>query len=452
MTKKTWTKSSNHSPLRYGRSPTKSRSRSQISDGRSPKSRSRSPLSDGRSPKRKHASDVPMRQPIGGKATFRHRNQLGNDTHATAKFFSAHITRIYVVSNSSFYGTFYRLDYTGQTAIATVNIANNPSTYFVQQLGCKMVLISPHEEKPWVSLDRQKHTTTAADFRTEALVQYKVFKETSLKGANALTPGIVHAEIFDRRHAFSCLEHSKTFGDKDVVATMDAFRNALTRDPSLKLGVIWMDFIPASQTIGSEIAASTNQMRKDALANWHRWALLRTAVTSGIFHQDLHQFNALCNDEFGFIRDVDVQGRDVSVNGSIQLIDWGRAFQDADLFSDVKNLWKLYIGYAADARYAEWFTADFLDSKRKAITAAASVLSKCDAQIAQIFTDWLTKGRMNGPAYYMWVIQTPRIDSHTIMYFEARYLRNRRLVSPRTFSDVIVSDDMMQRTLDALVY
>jgi hypothetical protein len=393
-----------------------------------------------------------MRQPTGGKATFRHRNQLGEDTRTSWLFFSAHITRIYVVSNSSSYGAFYRLDYSGQTAIATVNIANSPSTSFVQQLGCKMVLISPHEERPWVSLDRQKRTTTAADFRTEALVQYKVFKETSVKGANALTPGIVHAEIFDRRHAFSCLERSKTFGDKDVVATMDAFLSALTRDPSLKLGVIWMDFFPASQTIHSVIEASTNQMRKDALANWHRWALLRTAATSGIFHQDFHQINALCNDEFGFHRDVDVQGRDVSAIGSIQLIDWGRAFQDADLFNEVKNLWKLYIGYAADARYAEWFTADFLDSKRKAVTAAASVLSKCDAQIAQIFTDWLTKGRMNGHAYYMWVIQTPRIDSHTIMYFEARYLRNRKLVSPRTFSDVIVSDDMMQRTLDALVY
>lgn len=406
---------------------------------KSPKSIRHSPLRYGRSPKWNYILNAPSRNVLGGKATFRH----------VSHEFDTQLTGVFrLVSTSSFYGYFYRFEMSKeQRAYATVNVDKSPSTFFVQHLGVKMVLISMESEQYWKY--KHKQTTTAAEFRKEALMQYKVFKDTSLKGANALTPGVLSARIMSNEDALGYLAQYTGVLDENTWTSLYDLIKELRYDRSLKLGNITMDLIPGARTIRSEIDATGNQIRQDALTNWHRWSLLRTASASEVFHQDFHQQNALYSEEDGFHRDVDARGLYQPLNESIQIIDWGRTFQDAHLLQEVRNVMVEMGAYVTDPKYASWFTPDFVQSKQ---SADPTVVANFNHRIHRIFLKWLNLGNMTGPWYYLFVINRPFIDSHTIMYFEARYRRNRRLITKHTYENVITDDDELVKQLNSLAY
>ena len=412
------------------------------------------------SKKNSRKSKKSLKKIIGGKPLFRNRNQANNTTLQTLSttlglqpgaggvFNATNVRGLALVTDASLYGYFYRIDLRGNTSIVNINVSNsltgNPVNTYVEHLGLKICLITDREQGYL-----GKSTTTVADFRGEAQNQYNIFTASVRNGANALTPGIIHAEIIANIHAISALNNflsmtQRTGNDPRTVNTFTTLIQVLRQNPTWRMGWLLMEFVPNSIVMSSAITQSgQNDLRKLCLRNWHRWALLRTAHASGIFHRDFHQSNALYSEAraSGFHHDMDANGRLVPLDQSIQIIDWGRTFTNPQLFADIRQLFTDMRAYISNVNNANQFTQNITTSRQYA--QGNQTIVNLNQRILNIFTRWLALGNVNYPQY-TWVISAvihSQIDSHLIMYYEARYLRNRIAITPTTFASVIQAPD-----------
>jgi hypothetical protein len=388
----------------------------------------------------------------GGKVLFRHKSQLDQPTSDAVQLDK--ISAVQIVSKISLYGYFYKLTLDEQRSIASINVDDTPVTSFVTELGLKMVMISGRQGAWAFDEEKQtyKATSTAEEFRMEAQHQQMAFRATCMKGANALTPGIVHADILPNEVALKFLR-SRCFArmDASTSQTCENLKSALTQNPSFRMGLLFMDFIGESKQIADVLHVKKDHVFQSNLLNWYRWALLRIASTTGIFHNDFHWGNALYSTEAsGFHHDIDEKGGLVPVKGSIQIIDWGRTFENAALRKKVRQLMVEMDAYN-DETHPDWFVPNFTYAKEKYIRQSKMdpKTASFNKRISEIFTEWLQLGGCSAYDQYSWVIRSPEIDSHTMMFYGVRYLRNRRIVKKdaKIYAEVLFDDTAIMTTI-----
>jgi hypothetical protein len=386
----------------------------------------------------------------GGKPLFRNITEVNNTSNQslrTAFGFNGgpgFITSITLIGGPSFYNFFYLFNFNNiNNSLTNINLDNNPVYSNANNLVLKMCLISNDE-----IMYGNQSTKILVDFRNECQIQYNIFTSSCLPGANSLTPGIVHAEILNNNVSINTLQNFRniTAGNNNDLAAINTFNlliNTLQANNTWRLAIVYMDFVPNSINIQLAILQINNNFQQLCLRNMYRWALLRCAHVSGIFHSDFHLGNGLYSqmNAPGFFHDQLPNGQLVPVNESIQIIDWSRTFNDQPLSNAVRQLFndmRLHIQNAANANQ---FTQNFNNSNN--IGRGHPNYPILNAQIHNIFTNWLNLGNIN-LLPYQWVISNlpdEQIDSHMIMYYENRYLLGRRLVNANTYNTVIRPPD-----------
>jgi hypothetical protein len=395
---------------------------------------------------------------LGGKPLFRAINQTGLTTEVTLRtalginyapgggYIAANVTNFAIISTETLYGYVFRINLRNNTALVNINVDNNPVNSYVNELGLKICVLANHEILYDTPIG-QKCTTTLDDFRGECHAQYEIFSASCLQGANSLTPGIVHAEITNNNASINYLIHYQNITQRagnhpDTINTFNILIQVLRQNPRWRLGFVYMDFVPRTMAIGRAIRESvSNRLRQLCLINMNRWALLRCAHVSGIFHRDFHLGNALYSQypSPGFFHDVAPNGQLVPVNESIQIIDWGRTCRDQNLWDSVRQLFGQMRGHILDERNANQFTQDFVRSNQ--IGRAHPNVALFNRRITEIFTRWLIIGQC---PHLRWVVSGAAnevIDSHIIMYYEKRYISGRTRVDNNTFNSVIRPQD-----------
>jgi hypothetical protein len=389
----------------------------------------------------------------GGKPLFRNITQVNintDNTLRTAFGFNGgpvFITSITLIAGPSFYNYFYllNLNNNNNNFITNINVDNNPVHSNPNNIVVKMCLISNHE-----IMYGNQSTRTSVDFRNECQIQYNIFTSSCLPGANSLTPGIVHAEILNNDVSINTLQNFRNItagnnNDANAINTFNLLINTLQANNTWRLAIVYMEYFPNSINLLSAIQqVLNNNFQQLCLRNMYRWALLRCAHVSGIFHRDFHLGNALYSqmNAPGFFHDQDPNGQLVPVNESIQIIDWSYTFNDQPLSNAVRQLFndmRLHIQNAANANQ---FTQNLNNSNN--IGRGDPNYAILNAQIHNIFTNWLNLGNINLPPY-QWVtsnLPNEEIDSHMIMYYENRYLLGRRLVNANTYGTVIQPPDL----------
>jgi hypothetical protein len=395
---------------------------------------------------------------LGGKPLFRNINQTGLTTDVTLRsalginnalgggFIAANVTNFAIISTTTLYGYVFRINLRNNTALVNINVDNNPVNSYINELGLKICVIA-NNEIPYDTPIGQKCTTTLNDFRGECQAQYEIFTASSLQGANSLTPGIVHAEITSNNTSINYLVHyhnitQRAGNDPDTINTFNILLQVLRQNPRWRLGFVFMDFIPNTRAIGHAITLSAgNNLRQLCLRNMNRWALLRCAHVSTIFHRDFHLGNALYSETNapGFFHDRRSNGQIVPVNSVIQIIDWGRSFTNHNLFTRVRQLFIDMRAHIENAANANQFTRDFVTSHQHGMLHPNFAVF--NDRIYNIFRDWLAIGQCQHLNWVISLFAHEQIDSHIIMYYENRYILGRTLVNANTFATVIPSPD-----------
>jgi hypothetical protein len=402
----------------------------------------------------------------GGKPLFRSINEMNNPTSITIQhafglqpgtqglFNAQNITGLTLIPTISYYGYFVKINLINNNSLININIANNPVHTAVNELGFKMCLVA-NQEIQYPCLGRVKGTTTVGDFRTECISQYDIFAASCRpgpnNGANSLTPGIVHAAILDRQNSLITLQWLQTTAnrmaivDQRLVQLLTQLLQIVSSHNTWRLGLVFMEFIRDSMCMDDAIMQVLpppvdNNNRKLCLTNMHRWALMRTAHVSGIFHRDFHQGNALYSERNwpGFFHDQNANGL-IRVNSVIQIIDWGRTFNNQTLFQTVRQLFHDMRLYIQDPINANQFTTDFITSNQ--IGRVNPNVLAFNQRIHNIFIQWRILGFCNHINWVISVAPYEQIDSHVIMYYENRYILGRSLVNANTYVSVVHAPD-----------
>jgi len=398
----------------------------------------------------------------GGKPLFRNINQMQNTIAQsmhdafTAPNGTNNIRQFSLVSDTSYFGYFYKIDIGNNDTYLNINVNNAPVHSGVRQLGYKVTVVSPNFRERWRAPGgNEKSTVTVREFREECSGQYSVFSATCMDGANSITPGIVACAIYTNVNSIAILNSMiHRSANPRTTATAQQLLWFLTSNNTVRIGLILMEFVPHSITISTAIDQSVGiPLRVTFLANMMRWALLRSAFTTQLLHADFHLENALysrypANTGYpGFYHDIDRAGRLIPIDESIQIIDWGQVERDAQISADITQL---FAGMHAHIRaHPDEFVNDVMTAMHLANTMSVNVYLQFNTRILNIFTRWLQVARRAGNQYFTWVTrafgiaQADGIYSFAICYHEARYMRNRNIVlaNPHIYNSIVHAPD-----------
>jgi hypothetical protein len=190
----------------------------------------------------------------------------------------------------------------------------------------------------------------------------------------------------------------------------------------------------------------------------NRWVVLKSAAISNLLHKDFHQENALYSEkQIGFFHDLNKRGSLISVESSIQLIDWGDYMEHPELISDIKQLF-------IDMRtHITKFPDHFVINKSSAVENAKktqTIYDRFNQRIKAIFDTWIEVADMYNPSY-LWVINLDadgndigrhtEINSHIIMFYDRLYF-NRTATNDDAFKSVVrPADREINRSIARLI-
>ena len=415
------------------------------------------------SKKRKHIKKV--KKSIGGKPLLRNSSQDGITSSQTIHNVLQNIDSIRLLSDPilSLYGFFFKIDLIQPTNLY-VNVEVLPNANrLVSSLGYKIILIAPGGDRQYYLHQRldHKNTTTPREFINEVRVQYSVFTNSYKEGANNLTPGIVYAHILDNAQAITHLTNLRTHvstAPKTYIAVDNANINisdndfltyliqVLSTNPTWRIGGVFMELFTNSKTVRTRIneiildnPSDVNNRIYD-LENFMRWALLRSAVVSGYLHADYHKDNFLWSNNTGFFSQILYRAPPLDndlqeSNLSIQIIDWGRHFENAGLLTQITTLF---------ANISNFLSANPV-REIEAIASIDPIWTPFTTLITQIFTAWpnSSNGRYNLTGVpYTWLLSTG-FSAKAIICLEKRYRLNFTRVNsnPEIYLNTILAPD-----------
>jgi hypothetical protein len=391
-------------------------------------------------------SNKKKKNSVGGKPILRNVSQQAlNSMQSITNLFN-NIQNINLQSDParSLYGFFFKVNLNPSEDIYR-NINTVIQDRRVNNFGYKITIISNpgnQEYKLWQDeyISPMKGTSSISEFKNEVKVQYAVFSNSYRLGANNLTPSVIHSHILNNANAIAhlraLLPHTIPDPPRNTNKVINNVITCLQRNPTWRLGGIFMELFDDPRNI-FEVMNESTPARRNELADMMRWALLKSALVSGYLHADYHLGNCLYARSGGFFSDLNQQNQQViPVSEKIQLIDWGRSFQDLRIAQDVRTLFNEMVGFARstpnfptlpdnDPRYAQF-----------------------NARINNIFIDW-SRPRHDVHRFdlrtsqYTWVYSEP-INSKTILMYEMRHRINRLVVheqQPGLFANTILAPD-----------
>ena len=381
----------------------------------------------------------------GGKPILRNNSEIRNSSQTTIRRVFENIQNVTLVSDplSSFYGYFFKIDFTPTQLYLDINTSTGPRPS--NCLGYKIAIITnPGDIRfEWPGGGgAQKGTNSIDEFRNEITTQYTVFSNSCSAGANSLTPGIVHTHILSNDQTIAHLNRLlRKSGARGTPANtcLTKLITVFTRENRWRLGGIFMELVRDCNTIYDKIKEDrTNLQRKMYLNNLMRWALLRSAMVSGWFHADFHHGNALYSAREGFFRLYNAAGNYKNINESVQLIDWGRSFDDFALSDQFRNFFTEIRNYIRT--YPNFYNEQ---------NETMPYFQQLKIRIQDLFNQWIQRGLARGFRLQRlsWVSNIngeERINAFQILYCEQCYLLNRLKLhqTPNLLDNAIIAPDV----------
>ena len=383
---------------------------------------------------KKRNSKKSKKNMLGGKPILRNIAERHNSTSTTIYHIFQRITNIELFNpENSLSGYFFKIDF--QPTDRYLNINTEIQDTRVNSIGYKLNVIST-QMFDYDNNSTHKRTCVIADFHQEVVAQYSVFSNSYRMGANNLTPSIVHTHILDNNESIRHLTALNSYVQQEAAGYISYLIDMLRVNNTLRIAGIFMELFEEARPIASRIH-DAGQIGKIYCHNLMRWALLRSAMVSGYLHADFHKDNMLYNGRFGFFRDNN-GGNDTNYPETIQLIDWGRCFQNIEISDEIKQLFRDIRNYF---RHNPNFMTQ-LDNIQH--------YRDINARIIDIFRRWIALGVYRGFGLshetYAWVLSTSgedALNSQLITQFEKRYVLNRLRVqaNPNLFANTIPAPD-----------